>query len=290
MQTLSIIGAGRLGRSLGRLAVLSGRYRIAAVCCRASSHADEAVAFIGAGSALSLAQLPPLEDLVLLAVPDAALAQTARMLADVVGVRAGCLVFHASGACDSRLLAPLAEQGAATGSLHPAFSFAEPARAVAGFAGTRCALEGEPAALKQLAAFAAAIGGVPFELAPGGKAAYHAALSIASNYLVTVTDLAYRAAAFAGLDRTAAGALIAPLMRQTLDNALTLGPGPALTGPIVRGDAGTVAGHLQTLATDPALAECYRALGRATLQLAAPQLTPAQQAALAALLSDPSAR
>jgi predicted short-subunit dehydrogenase-like oxidoreductase (DUF2520 family) len=283
MQNLSIIGAGRLGTSLGRLSFLSGLVQIGSVCNRNMQHARDAVAFIGAGSAHVPGDLPPLSGLILLAVPDDAIAVSA---AQLVGfVEPGAVVCHASGVHDHSVLAPLARAGVATGSLHPAFSFADPARAVASFAGTLCALEGEAAALPVLSTFAAAIGGRPFALAPGGKAAYHAALSIASNYLVTLTAEALAAAARAGIDATLARELLGSLMRQTLDNALALGPAAALTGPIARGDAATVARHLAVL-DDAAAQACYRALGRATLDLARPKLSAGTIAALTALLAD----
>ncbi|WP_284209310.1 DUF2520 domain-containing protein, partial [Chitiniphilus shinanonensis] len=140
-------------------------------------------------------------------------------------------------------------------------------------------------ALPRLEALAQALGGQPFRLAPGGKAAYHAATVVASNYLVTLAALAQQLAAQAGLDTDAASAVLGPLMRQTLDNVLALGPAAALTGPIARGDAQTVARHLAAI-DDPLLEAAYRTLGLATLPLAA--LPADQREALAGLLkTDP---
>ncbi|WP_024303789.1 Rossmann-like and DUF2520 domain-containing protein [Pseudogulbenkiania sp. MAI-1] len=283
MPSLSIIGAGRLGRTLGRLARDAG-YTVVDVLCRDAVHARDAAGFIGAGRAVSqLTQLAPAE-LYLLAVPDAAIADTAHALAEVGVLPAGALVFHASGAGEASLLAPLAECGVRIGSLHPAFSFAEPARAVTGFGGTLCALEGEESVCSELERLAEALGGRPFRLAPGGKAAYHAALSMASNYLVTLNALALQVAAGAGIDAAVASQLVGGLMRQTLDNTLALGPAAALTGPIVRGDAGTVARHLTAIG-DALCADAYRAMGRATLRLAGERLDEAAREKLAGLLA-----
>ncbi|MBI3146817.1 MAG: DUF2520 domain-containing protein [Pseudogulbenkiania sp.] len=283
MPRLSIIGAGRLGRTLGRLAHGAG-YRVIDVLCRDQAHAQQAVAFIGGGRAVtSVAQLIPAE-LYLLAVPDAAIADTAQSLADARVVPAGALVFHASGAGETSLLAPLVEKGVRIGSLHPAFSFAEPARAVSAFGGTLCALEGEEGVCAELERLAEALGGRPFRLAPDGKAAYHAALSMASNFLVTLNELALNVAAQAGIEPAVASQLIGGLMRQTLDNVLALGPAAALTGPIVRGDAGTVARHLAVI-DDGLCAEAYRAMGKATLRLAGERLDEAVRQELARLLA-----
>ncbi|AXK39693.1 Rossmann-like and DUF2520 domain-containing protein [Crenobacter cavernae] len=286
MITLNIVGAGRLGQSLARLAADSGRYRIAGVLCRGHAHADAAVAFIGAGTPCTDVNTLPCAELTLIAVPDARIADVATALAGRA-FPPGALAFHASGAGEVGLLAPLAARGVAVGCLHPAYSFAEPARAVAGFAGTPCAIDGDDAVVARLTTLAEAVGGQPFRLAPGGKAAYHAALSVASNYLVTLADLAGRLARDAGVPDAAVAGLIGPLMRQTLDNALTLGPAAALTGPIVRGDAGTVARHLAVLsAGDDAAA--YRVLGRLTLALASGRPDAAAHAALRVLLDEPS--
>lgn len=283
MARLSIIGAGRLGRTLGRLAHDAG-YVLVDVLCRDPVHAREAVAFIGGGRAITtVAQLAPAE-LYLLAVPDAAIAATAQSLADAGVVPPGALVFHASGAGEASLLTSLAEVGVLIGSLHPAFSFAEPVRAVTSFGGTLCALEGEASVCAELERLTEALGGRPFRLAPGGKAAYHAALSIASNYLVTLNALALQVAAGAGIEPVVASQLVGGLMRQTLDNTLALGPEAALTGPIVRGDAGTVARHLEVI-DDALCADAYRAMGRATLRLAGERLDDAARRELARLLA-----
>ncbi|GAA5786868.1 Rossmann-like and DUF2520 domain-containing protein [Chitiniphilus shinanonensis] len=282
---LNLIGAGRLGRTLARAWRDAGHCEIGAVLCRDAAHARAAVAFIGAGQPTTTLNDLPVAELWLIATPDGAIAQVAAALAQVAGPRADDLVFHASGALDAAVLAPLADRGAVCGSLHPALSFADPQRALAALPGTACALEGAAAALPRLEALARALGGQPFRLAPGGKAAYHAATVVASNYLVTLAALAQQLAAQAGLDTDAASAVLGPLMRQTLDNVLALGPAAALTGPIARGDAQTVARHLAAI-DDPLLEAAYRTLGLATLPLTA--LPADQREALAGLLkTDP---
>lgn len=282
MQALNIIGAGKLGRTLGRLAVASGKYRLQDCVARSVASAQTAVDFIGAGRACSrLAEVRPAA-LTLLAVPDDAIAATAHALADSGVVLSGAVVFHASGAAEAELLAPLRAAGAHIASLHPAFSFADPARAVAQFAGTLCALEGDAAALPLLRELAAAIGAQPFALAPGGKAAYHAALSVASNYLVTLADIARQLALQGGVDAALLPALLGPLMQGSLANALALGPQAALTGPIVRGDAATVARHLAVLPAE--LQPVYRALGERTVALAGERLPAEAGQRLLALL------
>ncbi|AUH50123.1 DUF2520 domain-containing protein [Chromobacterium sp. ATCC 53434] len=283
MRTLTVMGAGRLGCSLARLAHLSGHYQVLDVVGRRPEPLRRAREFIGAGrEATDLGQLRA-ADFYLLSVPDGEIASCANDLAAAGVAPAGCVVFHASGVGEAALLAPLAERGVLTASLHPAFSFADPARAVADFAGTLCALEGDEDACTRLEALALALGGRPFRLAPGGKAAYHAGLSVASNFLVALTAMAQRLTARAGVPDELAQPLLGGLMRQTLENALALGPRDALTGPIARGDVGTVERHLAALG-DAELAAAYRALGRQTVALAGDRLPDAVRLRLLALL------
>lgn len=282
MQGLSIVGTGRVGRTLGRLAVASGKWQVVDCLARRHASALEALAFIGQGRAVDELKDLAAADLLLLSVPDDAIASVAQALLASGVVRPGCVVFHASGAAEAEVLAPLRAAGAHVASLHPAFSFADPARAVEQFAGTMCALEGDAAACVALQDFAAAIGARPFALAPGGKAAYHAALSVASNYLVTLTDMARQLARQGGVDEQLLPALLGPLMQGSLANVLSMGPQAALTGPIVRGDVATVARHLAVLPANwqPA----YRALGERTVALAGERLSADAQQRLLVLL------
>jgi predicted short-subunit dehydrogenase-like oxidoreductase (DUF2520 family) len=283
MQTVSIIGAGRVGCTLGRLMHQSGAVRIVSVHCRQLAHAQQAVSFIGAGTPVDQLEDVAAADMYLIAVPDDALALVAQALARQ-GVATRALVFHVSGAGDADLLAPLRSHGARLASLHPVFSFADPARAVEQFSGVWCALEGDGDACVVLDLLVRQLGGQPFQLAAGGKVAYHAALSIASNYLVTLTSLAQSVARQAGLEAELTNSLLASLMHRTLDNVLALGPEAALTGPLARGDLHTVEGHLQVL-TGAVPNALYRALGRATLPLT--KLEPAKRAAMQALFDAP---
>lgn len=276
MLTLNIIGPGRLGKSLARLALASGQYQIGGVYSR--SCCGPAVDFIGAGRVCSALEQLPEADLFLLAVPDAAIAGVAAELAASGVVRPGNVVFHASGVSESTLLQPLAASGAYLASLHPAFSFADPALAVKTFAGTLCALEGDAPACVLLHQFALALGGKPFALRDGGKAAYHASLTMAANYLVTLADLSVRTAREAGISDETAQSLVLNLMQQTLSNIKALGPAAALTGPVVRGDLSTVETHLAALTGTTR--RCYQSMGLATIELAGERLSAERQLAL----------
>src|SRR6185295_15225308 len=128
---LSIVGAGRCGRTLGRLARLAG-WRIGAVTCRTMAHAREAAAFIGAGRPSTR---PEGAALTLIAVPDAEIGAVARALR----MPKGGVAAHTCAAFGAEALRPLRPAG----GLHPLRSFADPALAAASFAGTACAIDGD---------------------------------------------------------------------------------------------------------------------------------------------------
>ncbi|HYP47424.1 MAG TPA: DUF2520 domain-containing protein, partial [Thermoleophilaceae bacterium] len=150
------------------------------------------------------------------------------------------LVGHTSGATPLAALEPALGAGAGTFGLHPLQSFSGGERSEA-FAGAGCAVAGStPEATAYAAGLARRLAMTPFEIDDAGRAAYHAAASVASNFLVTLQAAAERLAAGAGLEPAEARALLAPLLRRTLDNHIERGPERALTGPVARGDHGTV--------------------------------------------------
>ncbi|MEO7493527.1 MAG: DUF2520 domain-containing protein [Massilia sp.] len=267
--TLNLIGAGHLGRVLGRLFAASGSFTLGDVLTRSEASALDAVGFIGAGHACTaLARMRP-ADAIMLAVGDDQIEPVCAALAAAVPLD-GVLVFHCSGAKSSAALAPALAAGALTASAHPVRSFADPDQVARDFAGTWCGVEGDAGALALLEPALRAIGARTVPIDPAAKTVYHAASVFASNYLVTVMDAALRAYQAAGIDAAVARELAAPLARETLDNVLRLGPGAALSGPIARGDGATVARQQAALSSwDAPTGELYAALAEATRVLAA---------------------
>jgi predicted short-subunit dehydrogenase-like oxidoreductase (DUF2520 family) len=276
--TLNIIGAGRLGRVLGRLFAASGAFVVQDVLTRSSSSAQEAVGFIGAGHAVGGVKELRRADAVMLAVGDDQIEPACAALAAAVGQEHtldGVLVFHCSGALSSAALEAAARQGALTASVHPVRSFADPERVARDFAGTWCGLEGDVRALALLAPALAAIGAQAVPIDAKAKTVYHAASVFASNYLVTVLDTALRAYQAAGIPEQVARELARPLATETLDNVFRLGPRAALSGPIARGDFATVARQQAALdGWDAQAGQLYRALAEATTALAILPISP----------------
>jgi predicted short-subunit dehydrogenase-like oxidoreductase (DUF2520 family) len=231
----AIVGAGRLGCALG-----------------------EAMSAAGFDVIGPLGRDPDVgsTDLVLLCVPDAEIRRAAR----TVPVRPGRLVGHCSGATGLDALEP-----------HEAFSV-HPLMAVtpagARFDGTGCAIDGSTDRATTVAReLAGRLGMRPVRIAPHDRAAYHAAASIASNFLVTLEAAAEQLMETAGGDRE----LLVPLVRATVENWARLGSHGALTGPIARGDELTVARQRQAVAErTPELLPLFDAMARATRELAAP--------------------
>jgi predicted short-subunit dehydrogenase-like oxidoreductase (DUF2520 family) len=196
-------------------------------------------------------------DLVLVATPDAAIADAALALAG--GLQPGALVVHLSGACPLEELEKLHGErpDVEIGALHPLQSLPSVDVGVARLAGSWCAVDGPPA----LERLAVSLGMRPFRVAAGQRARYHAAATIASNHLVALLGQAVRVADAAGVPPEA----LLPLVRASVDNVDALGAPDALTGPVARGDADTVARHLETLPPDERAA--YRALASEALRL-----------------------
>ncbi|MDL2356547.1 MAG: DUF2520 domain-containing protein [Pseudomonadota bacterium] len=272
--TLNIIGAGQLGRVLGRLFAASGAFAVQDVLTRSMASAVDAVDFIGAGRAVGAQADMRRADAVMLAVGDDQIGPVCAALA-AAGALDGVLVFHCSGAQSSAALLAAARQGALTASVHPVRSFADP-HAVAGeFAGTWCGVEGDARALALLAPALAAIGARAVAIDAAAKTVYHAASVFASNYLVTLLDTALRAYQAAGIPEAVARELARPLATETLANVFRLGPRAALSGPIARGDLATVARQQAALdGWDAQAGRLYRALAEATTALAAQPIDP----------------
>jgi predicted short-subunit dehydrogenase-like oxidoreductase (DUF2520 family) len=268
MASLNIVGAGHVGRVLGRLFFARGVFAIQDVKTRSGDSARDAVAFIGAGTPVNGAGAVRPADVWMLAVADDAIAGIAAALAQTAPM-AGAVVFHCSGAKASAELDALRRAGAFVASVHPVRSFADPAAVAAAFDGTFCGVEGDAAALAVLLPAFEAIGARPVRIDPAAKTVYHAAAVFASNYLVTVMDAALRAYEAAGIPADVARELARPLATETLSNVLRLGPEAALSGPIARGDAATVARqHAAVAAWDGPTGDLYDALAMATWDLA----------------------
>jgi predicted short-subunit dehydrogenase-like oxidoreductase (DUF2520 family) len=268
-RSVSIVGAGRLGRALGRSLRRLG-WRIGAVVTRSGAHSRAAVRAIGAGQPFATLTSAVMDaDVILLATPDDVLADVARQLARLAGRKCGGkIVLHGSGALDNSVLRALARCGAATGSIHPMQTFTNNSRP--NLQGVIFAIEGDARARRAAGAIARSLGGVPVPLASGSKPAYHAAGTLVAGHALALTEAAAQMLIKLGFTRPHAVQTLLPLMRQMLDNFEKHGPRAAWTGPASRGDYATVKKHRRALRRHPReFGDSYAALVRLSARVLA---------------------
>jgi predicted short-subunit dehydrogenase-like oxidoreductase (DUF2520 family) len=260
---VGIIGAGRVGSVLGAALATAG-YRVVA--------ASGASPLLRATPVLPADEVAARAGLLILSVPDDVLPGLVAGLAGTGSLRAGQIVAHTSGAHGLGVLAPAVVAGARPLALHPAMTFTGGARDLDRL---RTGVSFGVTAPADLRAYAtrlvADLGGAVEWIPDGQRALYHAALAHGANHLVTLVNEAMDRLRDAGV--THPERVLDPLLHAALDNALALGDA-ALTGPVSRGDAGTVARHLRVL--PPESVPAYRALARRTADraIAAGRLRP----------------
>jgi len=268
--SFSLIGPGRVGQSIARRLLEAG-YVAEAVVGRKQEYAADAALFIGAAGRESTDIADAGEsDLVLLAVPDDVLRTVGGRLLSGKNVRPDSVLIHFSGIhCADVLTADVSGSPNDALSIHPLQSFADRQRGYEALAGTPFAIEGSPNLLPLAERIVKDLKGIPFPLASEHKALYHAAACVTSNYLATLIASAEKMLASCDFSADEARRLLGPMLQTTARNIAEIGPAEALTGPIARGDAQTVARHLQGLdgQKKPAEAELYRFLGRLTIDV-----------------------
>jgi predicted short-subunit dehydrogenase-like oxidoreductase (DUF2520 family) len=266
---INLIGAGRVGQTLGQLLAQDGSYQMQDVLTRHADSAAAAVAFIGTGRALTQFEDLRPADIWMLAVPDGQIASVAQALTSAPVAETRALVFHCSGAlCASELVA-LQAKGWQVASAHCLLSFAQPQVALTQFVGTPCALEGDASAVATLRTLFTRVGAQCFDLAATDKLLYHAAAVFATNFLPVLQDLAEQLWHHAHMPPELAQQLRAKLLQNAVNNIVQLGPQGALTGPAARGDTALVSQQAQAVAQwQPQAGEAYQALSALAQQLA----------------------
>jgi predicted short-subunit dehydrogenase-like oxidoreductase (DUF2520 family) len=263
---IGIVGTGAVALALGRLMYLAGQ-PVVAVASRSRRRATEAALFIGASAhAATLDELPQRAERILIAVSDDVIAEVARALAEN-GMSSG-VVLHTCGAIGPSALAALGGH-VARGVVHPLQTIRDAEQGIESLVGAFFMTCGDEPATAWARTIAAAAGGQAIEIAADRAACYHAGAVMASNALMGVLDAAVRLMEAAGIEPSRALLALAPLARASLDNALADGPDVALTGPVARGDAGTIAAHVEALRAAPTtVRELYDAASRHLLAMA----------------------
>lgn len=264
MTAVAVVGAGRVGTAIAVLLRRAG-HPIVGVTGGAATRARAATHLPGV-PVLDPVEAVAAAELVVVAVPDDAVADVVAGFAR--SCRPGAWILHCSGALGLSALDAAVATGSRRLALHPLQTFPDVERAIEELPGCAAAVTADDedgyATGERLAAD---LGARPFRLSDEARPLYHAAAVLASNHVVALSALAARAFDLAGVSDPSATML--PLQRATVDNVARLGPEAALTGPAVRGDAGTVARNLEALAAGlPEAVEPYVVLSRAALDLA----------------------
>lgn len=282
----AVIGAGAAGRVLA-LRLADHGYPVRAVLSRTAASAEALAELVGAPVAADrLDRLPDDVRLVVLTAPDGALAGLAETLVEKAHAWGETVVLHASGALAADVLAPLAAAGATTLAFHPLQALT-PGADGAALDGATVGLEGTPRAVAAGIELAAGLGLRYLVTEAADRPRYHLAATMASNFLVTLVGMVQEALASIGLEGERAYAVIEPLLRGTLDNLAAASPEAALTGPVARGDLGTLKEHgLALRAHLPQLVPAYAALSVETVRLAvrSGRLSPEQAEDVLALM------
>jgi predicted short-subunit dehydrogenase-like oxidoreductase (DUF2520 family) len=229
-----------------------------------------ALDFIGAGhAARSPAVAARSGDVVFLTVPDRMIRPVCEEIAAAKGFKRGAVVIHCAGVHDASVLAAARERKALVAALHPLQSFASPEGAVKAMKGTCFTFDGDEAAAPVAEKIVEALGGRMVRVRPEGRALYHAASCVLSNYLVAVADLGTIMLVLSGMDKAEAARAAQPLLAGTVGNIGRVGVPAALTGPISRGDVETVTRHLVALSRLPReIRRLYCSLGLYTVRVA----------------------
>ncbi|MCY4555583.1 MAG: DUF2520 domain-containing protein [Chloroflexi bacterium] len=266
--TIGFVGAGVLGSGLA-LALSAAGWRVDAIASRTHASAERVASLIDGCAALESAQrVADACDLVFITTPDSAISA----VAGSVRWRQDQGVTHCCGAASTELLASAQDTGAAVGAMHPFQTFAAiagPDQAAERLQGVTFAVSATGWLAEFLPKLAASLGGSGIAIPEGMRPLYHASAVLSCGYLATLLDAAvglWTSMGFAQEDGIRAAV---PLARATIEAIERQGPGNAVTGPVVRGDADTVAAHLELLSQHAAhLLPLYRQLTEASLPLA----------------------
>jgi predicted short-subunit dehydrogenase-like oxidoreductase (DUF2520 family) len=260
--TVGFVGFGRAGAALA-VALATAGVRVGGVSVRSRAAAARARRHLPDTAQLTTAELAGRVDILILAVGDDAIAPLAAGLAEAPGgVRPGTVVAHLSGRHGLAPLTPLAARGALRAAIHPIMSLAglDPVADAAHLRGTTFGVTADPAAAPVVRGLVEAVGGRAVEIDDEDRTLYHAALVLGANYLAALTGAAADLLTAAGVPDAVEA--LAPLLRVSLANSLRAGD-TSTTGPVRRGDTGTLRAHLVALrAADPTVIPAYATLGR----------------------------
>ncbi|MCX7745613.1 MAG: DUF2520 domain-containing protein [Clostridia bacterium] len=267
---IGIIGAGKVGSSLATGLKKNG-FTVSGLYSRRDEPVKMLSDYLGIPYENNLVKTVQDADILLIAVSDSNISHIALEISDplkMLNIKDKTFI-HVSGALSSEELEVLAQHGGYTASLHPIQTFADSLEGWRGLYGIYYGFEGNEKALKVCERITDSFGGKIIKIKKDEKKIYHAALCILSNYMVALSYAAENLFESIGVDRKICMEAFMPIIKRTVSNIETLGSLSALTGPISRGDIGTVETHLWTLKErNPEVLEVYKTLGKVAVDIA----------------------
>jgi predicted short-subunit dehydrogenase-like oxidoreductase (DUF2520 family) len=259
--TVAILGLGKVGTAVGFLLRQAG-YRIVAVASRSKASLTQGIVYTGGKPYLNFSAAALTANCIIITTSDDAIAHVCKKISRERGIRPGAKVIHMSGVGGLDLLKSAQDAGAHVACIHPLQSFADVEGAIRNIPGSTFGITSADEIKEWSVQMVRELGGVPFFIADADKPLYHAAACIASNYLTTLIHMVEEIYQSLGLSREDTIRAIWPLVMGTIANIKTKGTVQALTGPVARGDAGTIKKHAEALRNKlPALLQAYSALG-----------------------------
>jgi predicted short-subunit dehydrogenase-like oxidoreductase (DUF2520 family) len=263
----NIIGAGRLGASLASALIQHANGQLGAICNQHLASAQHQVTQLSSGIAVASVAALPEAAITFITTTDDQLESVVHALLRDAALKPGDMIVHCSGVYSSELLYPLREKGCFVASIHPLKSFHSTVPDPGAFNGCDCVVEGDENLANFLSTLFGQLGAKVISLRAEKKPVYHAAATLASNYLVSLANLATQLFREAGIDAVHAKHLCEHLMESSLHNLkVSDNVSLALTGPLMRGDLQTILLHLKAI-EDPEISRFYCAAGLVTLQL-----------------------
>ncbi|KDR96147.1 Predicted oxidoreductase, contains short-chain dehydrogenase (SDR) and DUF2520 domains [Peptoclostridium litorale DSM 5388] len=265
---IGFIGAGKVSKAFG--IYLKGRgFEISGYASKRFKSAEQAAVMTGSSAFEKYEDIVQNADMVFITVPDDSIYGVTRNISDLKCKLEGKIFVHMSGALSSNELEGLSERGCGTYSLHPMLSFADTEKSVHMLKNAVFTLEGNGVEYEKVRMLVEGMGNKVHTIEKSQKTLYHAAACTASNYVVALVDFAACMLKSAGIDEEGAFEMIGGLSQGALSNVLQMGADDSITGPISRGDVGTVKRHIDAIADkyDSNLLSMYSAMGKRALEI-----------------------
>jgi predicted short-subunit dehydrogenase-like oxidoreductase (DUF2520 family) len=264
---IGFIGAGKVGIAFG-LYLKNQGFEIYGYFSRTFVSAKKAAKITGSKAILNVKELPENIDLLFITTSDDAINKVCNDLVEENLLSEGKILIHMSGASSSKLLKKAKEVGCFIYSMHPLQAFADIEKAVSDLKDTYFSIEGDEEKLHVLEDILKTLGNPYFKLTDDQKSMYHLTACVVSNYLVTLMDYGGSLLSTIGINEKEGYKALLPLIEGTIHNIHHLGTKNALTGPIARGDVGTIKKHIEALKEHEAALAFYKVMGLKTIELA----------------------